>query len=234
MPSNLLLKLITPLPEVRLKHGNTALLIVDMQYLDAHKDYGMFLNARRKGVEQALQYYRDRLEVIVPNIARLQQAFRMRGMEVIQTKIASLTLDGRERSRGHRDKGIFAPKGSKDAEILEELNPLENEIVLPKTASGVFNSTAIDQILRNLGIENLVITGVVTNNCVENAVRDACDRGYAVILVEDGCAAVTEELHVAALRAMKDHFAKIKTTAQVLQMLKEIRPKPKIRKLVAA
>jgi biuret amidohydrolase len=132
-------------------------------------------------------------------------------------------VDGRERSRGHRDKGIFAPKGSKDAEILEDLQPTENEIVLPKTASGVFNSTAIDQILRNLRIENLVITGVVTNNCVENAVRDACDRGYAVVLVEDGCAAVSEELHSASLRAMRDHFEKIKTTAEVLKLLKTIR-----------
>lgn len=220
---NPLLKLITPLPEVRLKRKNSALLIVDMQYLDAHKDYGIFLNARKKSALGAMNYYRDRLELIVPNIARLQKAFRRKRMEVIQTKIASLTLDGRERSRGHRDKGIFAPKGSKDAQILRELRPMENEIVLPKTASGVFNSTAIDQILRNLGIENLVVTGVVTNNCVENAVRDACDRGYAVILVEDGCAAITEELHLAAIRAMRDHFAKIKTTAEVIRMLKTIR-----------
>ena len=220
--ANPLLKLIKPLPEVRLKRKNSALLVVDMQYLDAHKDYGIFLNARKKGVREAMNYYRDRLELIVPNIARLQKAFRRKRMEVIQTKIASLTLDGRERSKGHRDKGIFAPKGSKDAEILKELRPMENEIVLPKTASGVFNSTAIDQILRNLGIENLVVTGVVTNNCVENAVRDACDRGYAVILVEDGCAAVTEELHWAAIRAMRDHFAKIKTTAEVIKTLQAI------------
>jgi nicotinamidase-related amidase len=220
---NPLLKLIKPLPEVRLKRKNSALLVVDMQYLDAHKDYGIFLNARKKGAGEAMGYYRDRLELIVPNIARLQKAFRRKRMEVIQTKIASLTLDGRDRSKGHRDKGIFAPKGSKDAEILKELRPMENEIVLPKTASGVFNSTAIDQILRNLGVENLVVTGVVTNNCVENAVRDACDRGFAVILVEDGCAAVTEELHLAALRAMRDHFAKIKTTAEVIKMLQAIR-----------
>jgi len=220
---NPLLKLIKPLPEVRLKRKNSALLVVDMQYLDAHKDYGIFLNARKKGVREAMNYYRDRLELIVPNIARLQKAFRRKRMEVIQTKIASLTLDGRERSKGHRDKGIFAPKGSKDAEILKELRPMENEIVLPKTASGVFNSTAIDQILRNLGVENLVVTGVVTNNCVENAVRDACDRGFAVILVEDGCAAVSEELHLASLRAMRDHFAKIKTTAEVIKMLQAIR-----------
>lgn len=218
---NPLLKLITPLPELGLKRDNTALLIVDMQYLDAHKDYGIFLKAPNKG-EGILDYYRDRLDIIVPNIARLQSAFRQKEMEVIQTKIASLTLDGRERSKGHKDKGIFAPKGSKDAEILEELKPLENEIVLPKTASGVFNATAIDQILRNLGIENLVITGVVTNNCVENAVRDACDRGFGVIVVEDGCAAITEEIHLAAIRAMKDHFAKVKSTEEVIQLLMDL------------
>ena len=199
------------------------LLIVDMQYLGAHKDYGIFLGARQKGAEKALDYYRDRLEIIVPNIAKLQKAFRQKKMEILQTKIESLTLDGRERSRGHKAKGIFAPKGSKDGEILKELKLRENEIVLPKTASGVFNATAIDQILRNLGIENLIVTGVVTNNCVENAVRDACDRGYAVTLVEDGCGAVTEELHDAAVRAMKDHFAKVKSTAEVMGLLKNIR-----------
>lgn len=218
---NPLLKLITPLPELSLKKDNTALLIVDMQYLDAHKDYGIFLKAPNKGVG-TMDYYRDRLDIIVPNIAKLQEAFRQRGMEVIQCKIASLTLDGRERSKGHKDKGIFAPKGSKDAEILDELRPLENEIVLPKTASGVFNSTAIDQILRNLEIENLVITGVVTNNCVENAVRDACDRGFGVILVEDGCAAINEDIHLAAVRAMKDHFAKVKSTEEVIQLLLDL------------
>lgn len=220
---NPLLKAFKPLPEVRLKRSNSALLVVDMQYLDAHKDYGIFVNARKKGAERSLDYYRDRLEIIVPNIAKLQKAFRQKRMEVIQCKVESLTLDGRERSKGHKDKEIFAPKGSKEAQILEELRPLDNEIVLSKTASGVFNATAIDQILRNLRIENLVITGVVTNNCVENAVRDACDRGYAVIMVEDGCGAVTEELHLAALRAMKDHFAKVKSTAEVIRLVNAIR-----------
>lgn len=219
---NPLLSMIKPLPEVQLKLKCTALLIVDMQYLDAHKDYGMFIKAKEKGNEKALDYYKDRLDIIVPNIVRLQKVFREKGMEVIQTKIESLTLDGRERSKGHKDKDIFAAKGSKDGQILNELKPLENEIVLPKTASGVFNSTAIDQILRNLGIDSLLITGVVTNNCVENAVRDACDRGYAVILVEDGCAAVSEELHQASIRAMKDHFAKVKTTAEVIEIIKAL------------
>lgn len=219
---NPLLKLLKPLPEVQLKRRNTALLVVDMQYLSAHKDFGVFVAARNKGAEKALDYYRNRLELAVNNIAHLQKTFRDKGLEVIHTKIESLTLDGRERSRGHKDKEIFAPKGSKEGQIIEELKPLENEIVLPKTCSGVFNSTPIDQIMRNLGIENLVIAGVVTNNCVENAVRDAADRGFAVILVEDGCAAVTEEIHLASIRALKDHFAKIKSSAEVIKLVNGI------------
>ena len=216
---NPLLQLIQPLPEFEITRRSTALLVIDMQYFDAHKDFGVFAKALELGLESVFKYYFDRLEVIVPNIARLQVAFREAGVEVVYTKIESLTLDGRERSLGHKNKNIFTPRNSRDAAILEELEPLDNEIVLSKTASGVFNSTAIDHILRNLGIDTLVVTGVVTNNCVENAVRAACDLSYKVILVEDGCAAVKEDLHQAAVRAMNDHFAKVKSTKDVLAML---------------
>ena len=216
---NPFMKAYTPLPDVVLKRENSALLIVDVQYLCAHKDYGPFVAAKKKGEEAAMEYFKDRLDVVVPNIAAVQKAFREKGMEVIFAKIESYTLDGRERSRGHKAKGIFAAKGSKEAQILEEIKPLENEIVFPKTAAGVFNATPIDQILRNMGIENLFITGVVTNNCVENAVRDACDRGYSVVLIEDGCTAMTEDLHRASIRALTDHFAKIKSSGEVIDII---------------
>jgi len=219
---NPLLRILTPLPEVELKRENSALLIVDMQYHCAHKDYGAFVSAREKNAEMTLEYLKGRLDIIVPHIAKLQAAFRNKGMEVIFVKIESYTLDGRERSRGHKDKGIFVPRGSKEAEILEELKPLDNEIVLTKTAAGVFNASPIDQILRNLGFENLVVTGVATNNCVENAVRDACDRGYAVILVEDCCGTMTEELHLSSIRALRDHFAKIKSMEEVTELVDAI------------
>jgi nicotinamidase-related amidase len=219
---NPLLKLLKPLPEVRARKDNTALLTVDVQYLTSHYDFGIFAAAKEKGAEEALSYYRKHVETMIQNIVRLQKLFRQNKMEVIHTKIESLTLDGRERSKAHKDKEIFAPKGSKEGQILEEIKPLENEIVLPKTTSSVFNGTALDQILRNLGIGNLVVTGVVTNNCVENAVRDASDKGYAVILVEDGCAAVTEEIHNASIRAMRDHFAKVKSCAEVIELVNKM------------
>lgn len=89
--------------------------------------------------------------------------------------------------------------------MIDALAPLENEIVLPKTSSGVFNSTAIDYVLRNLDTRHLIICGVVTDQCVDMAVRDAADRGYLVTLVEDACATHSPERHQACLEAIKGY-----------------------------
>ena len=79
---------------------------------------------------------------------------------------------------------------SADAEILPELAPAGDELVFSKTAGSVFCATNIEYVLRNLGITTLVVTGVVTTGCVHTAVTDAADRGFHVILVEDGCGAL--------------------------------------------
>jgi nicotinamidase-related amidase len=73
--------------------------------------------------------------------------------------------------------------------------------MLPKTSSGVFNSTNIDYVLKNLGIRYLVIAGIMTDQCVDMAVRDAADRGYLVTCVSDACAAATHARHDTALGA---------------------------------
>lgn len=209
-----------PLPEFSVKKDETALLIVDMQHDLAHMDYGLLARAKELNIQYAFEYYYKRLEFIIRNIRRLLDFFRQHGMEVIQTKIEALTLDARDRALFHKLLGISVPKGSKGAEILEELKPLVNEIVLPKTCSGVFNGTTIDQILKNLGIKNLVVTGIVTDGCVESAVRDAADRGYLVILVEDGCATFTEESHKNSINTLKKYYAKVKSTDEVIEKIK--------------
>jgi nicotinamidase-related amidase len=116
------------------------------------------------------------IEINYNNIARLIERCRNEGYEIIYTKIKALTKDGRDKSKIHKDLLDYS-KGTKDTEIIEELKPLDDEIVLTKTCSGVFNGTNINQLLINLGIQNLIITGVVTNQCVDTAVRDAADRG---------------------------------------------------------
>jgi nicotinamidase-related amidase len=208
------------LPEPRLEPSRSALLVVDMQYGDAHRDWGLLKSRREAGEAPAIEYYASRLEtLVVPNIRRLQAACRAAGLEVLHTRIASQTTDGRDRSLEHRRLGIHFPPGSKEAEILDELAPAGDEMVLSKTCSGVFNGTNIDYVLRNLGIHELIVCGVVTGSCVEMAVRDAADRGFAAVLVEDATASWSDELQQAALRVMSERYAKVKTTDEIVSRI---------------
>ena len=145
-------------------------------------------------------------------------ACRGSGVEVIYTVIECLTLDGRDRSLDYKISGFFHPKGSWGAEVIDELKPLENEIVIPKTSSSLFNSTNFDYVLRNLGIEYIMTTGIVTDQCVETVIRDGCDRGYLMTLIDDACTTHTEERHEASLRALKG-YCRVRMSDQVIKEL---------------
>jgi|SRR6056297_1733594 len=203
---------------------HTAILCIDMQYLDAARGHGVFADVEASGVPpEAQEYYFDRLKyVVLPNVRRLQDAFRSRELEVIHTRIQSLTRDGRDRSAGHKRLGLHAPPSSKEAEFLEEVAPEGDEIVLNKTASGVFTSTNLEYLLRNLGITGLFVVGVYSNECVSTAIRDACDLGFYVTLISDGCATVTPDLQKATITTMKDRYARVLTTEEALAELVEV------------
>lgn len=143
-------------------------------------------------------------------------------MEVIHVRIASLTQDGRDRSIQHKDAGIHVVPGSKEADILEDLRPVGDEIVLSKTLGAVFPSTNIDYLLRNLGIRELVIAGVVTHGCVEDAVRGAASRDYRVVLVEDACASFTEALHNNAVHELGRVFANVRCADDVIREVESL------------
>jgi len=214
----------TPAVTRSLKAHKTALLCIDMQYLDAAPGHGVFADVQASGVPvEAQEYYFERLaNTVLPNVQRLQDAFRARELEIIHTRIQSLTHDGRDRSPGHKRLGLHAPPGSKEAQFLEQVAPLENEIVIDKTASGVFNSTNIAYILRNLEINGLFVVGVYSNECVSTAIRDACDLGFYVTLISDGCATVTPELQRATITTMKDRFARVLTTEEAVKEIQEL------------
>lgn len=196
----------------------TALLLVDMQRAWLEPQFDPHLNG------PDAEYFLSRARAhVVPNQQRLLSAFRQARQNVLHTIIESLTADGRDRSLDHKLSDMHLPKGSPQAQIITELAPLENEIVLPKTSSGVFNSTAIDYVLRNLETRHLIIAGIVTDQCVDMAVRDAADRGYLVTLVEDACATYSAERHDACLNAIKG-YCWITDTATVLGRLQEMQP----------
>jgi ureidoacrylate peracid hydrolase len=82
---------------------------------------------------------------------------------------------------------------------------MEDEIVFPKTSSSVFISTNIHYILGNLGIDFLIISGMLTDQCISSAVRDACDLGYLVTLITDACATFSQERHETSLSHIKGY-----------------------------
>jgi len=175
--------------DIGYERGATALLLVDMQRIwvepgGAHDDY-----------------HRHLAGTVVPNQQRLLESARRAGVEVLHTLIRSLTRDGRDRSLDHKLSAIHVAPDDPAGDIIDPLAPRGDEIMLPKTSSGVFNSTNIDFVLRNLGVKFLVVAGIVTDQCVDMAVRDAADRGYYVTCVHDACATYTAARHEAALRA---------------------------------
>jgi ureidoacrylate peracid hydrolase len=147
---------------------------------------------------------------------RLQAGCRGAGIEVTYTLIENLTADGRDRSLDYKITGLNVPKGSSGPKVLDAIRPEGDEIIIPKTASSVFNSTNIDYVLRNLGMRYLILAGVVTDQCVESAVRDACDLGYLVTMVPDACATYSQERHDNTLSAIKG-YCRQRTTAELLE-----------------
>src|ERR1700737_4333090 len=161
-----------------------AILFIDVQNYAAHRQGGEFKDLSDAVVERRYAYFFGELRTkTLPNLQRLQAAGRDAKVEIIYTVIESLTLDGRDRSLDFKIGGVHVPKGSWDGQVVAEIAPRGDEIVLPKTATSVFVATHLDYLLRNLGVRQLIIGGLLTDQCVESAVRDACDLAYRVTLV---------------------------------------------------
>lgn len=184
----------------------TALLLVDLQNHEISEE------EQRKYPE-----YVDRVKrQVVPNVQQLLQAARSSGVEVMYTIIESLTKDGRDRSLCHRR--LVIPKGSWGAQVIPEIAPGDDEIILPKTASGVFSSTILERVLRNMGVEEVIVAGVVTDQCIDMALRDGVDRSFHMICVTDACTTYTEERHNHALHMQYKAVRQV-TTEQILSEL---------------
>jgi ureidoacrylate peracid hydrolase len=205
--------------EIPLDPKTSALLFIDVQNFSAYRSGGEFKHIPDAEIADKYGYYFERLaSVAIPNMQRLQAAFRAAGIEVLYTTIESLTKDGRDRSLDYKITGFHVPKGSWDGKVIDEIAPADDEIVLPKTSSSVFISTHIDYLLRNLGVRQLVLSGLVTDQCVESAIRDACDLGYLVTLVPDACATYSPERHDNTLRAIKGYCRQVSTSALIAEI----------------
>ncbi len=202
--------------EIEIEIAQTTLLFVDVQNYNCTWNGGEYAHLSHAEKEERYGYFfRTLKEGALPNMVRLQQACRRAGIEVAYTVIESLTGDGRDRSLDYKITGFNVPKGSPDARMVDELAPLGDEIVFPKTSSSVFISTNIDYVLRNLGTRYLVIAGCLTDQCVDSAVRDACDLGYLVTVPTDACTTLSAERHDWSLRNNRG-YCRQRTTNDLL------------------
>lgn len=197
----------------------SALLFVDVQNFAAHRQGGEFKDLSEPVFEERYGWFFKELEGrVIPNMVRLQAACRGADVEVMYTTIESLTKDGRDRSLDYKITGFNVPRGSWDGRVIDPLRPGEDEIHFPKSSSSVFISTHIDYVLRNLGVRQLVVSGLITDQCVESAIRDACDLGYLVTQVTDACLTYSAERHEHSLRTIRGYCRQV-TTDELIREL---------------
>ena len=205
--------------EVPIVPDRAALLFIDVQNFSCHEDGGEWAGMGPVDVAaKKVPFLRAMREEVLPRMRALQAGCRAAGVEVMYTTIESLTRDGRDRSLDYKITGFHVPKGSWDGRVVDEIAPGEDEILLPKTSSSVFVSTHIDYLLRNLGVQQLILSGVLTDQCVESAIRDACDLGYLVTQVTDACATFTPERQAASLAAIRGYCRQVTTEALLLEI----------------
>jgi ureidoacrylate peracid hydrolase len=208
--------------EVEIDPQHAALLFIDVQNYTARRDGETYEGLRDREIEARYGYFLATMrDTAVPNMQRLQTACRAGGIEVLYAVIESLTLDGRDRSLDYKISDIHVPKGSWDARVIDEIAPAADEIVIPKTSSSVFISTNIDYVLRNLGVRSLIIAGILTDQCIDSAARDACDLGYLVTVATDACATHSRERHESSLRNNRG-YCRQRTAAELVREIERL------------
>jgi len=208
--------------EIAVVPNRSALLFIDVQNYNVRSDGGEYKDEglTPEQAEKKYAYFFKRLkEIVIPNMQRLQKSCRRKGIEVLYTTIESMTADGRDRSLDYKISGFNVPKDSWDARVIEAIQPLEDEMQFPKTSSSVFISTNLHYILGNLRVEFLIVSGLLTDQCISSAVRDACDLGYLVTLVTDACATYSRERHDSSLEHIKG-YCRQRITEEFLAELK--------------
>ncbi len=216
---------LTEYPELNLDPAKTALCIVDMQKEFADDNVGEALQFKADGTWERWAYFRNRLrETAIPNCRRLLDYFRDNDLRVTFGRIACMSPDGEDREPVQKSEGwngIFLYHTSKEAEMVDELLPLDTEVVFNKTTDSVTTGTNMLRVLRNFGIDTVIVGGIVTDQCVAGTVRGLADDGFRVICVEDACAAGAEELHEAELKIMNMIYCYVMSTDQTISLLDE-------------
>jgi len=189
--------------EMQLNEAASALLVIDMQIF--------FLDA-------ASPSFTCGGLAIIPKVKRLIEAFRRANRPVIFTRHVHHPNDLDSGIMGWWWKGKCL-EGSPESEIHPELAPAAGEKTVFKHRYSAFYNTDLETVLRCLKVEDLVITGVMTNMCCESTARDAYFRDYRVFFPADGTGSINEEMQIASLMNLALGFAFVTTSDHILGQL---------------
>jgi nicotinamidase-related amidase len=188
---------------MRLNKEKAALLVIDMQYFFLDPSSPSFTCG---GL------------AILPQLQRVIHAFRQAGRPVIFTRHVH--------HPDRLDAGIMGwwwegmcKEGSPESEVHQDISPIHNEKVIFKHRYSAFYNTDLETILRCLKIEDLVITGIMTNMCCESTARDAYFRDYRVFFLADGTGSITEEMHLSSLLNLAFGFSWVTDVDTVVAQL---------------
>ena len=188
-----------------------------MNYLEAIKGY----NTRRADPSPSktallvidMQYFFDAVaRRVLGNVKSLIDASRAAGIPVIFTRHGHRNLDvdgGMLAEWWNHDLAVY---GSPEWEIFHVLAPGEEDPIIDKTRYSAFHGTGLEKILRDRGIEEVIITGVLTNCCCETTARDAFMRDFRVFIAGDATATVNDELHLSSLKGLSFACAYVMST----------------------
>ena len=186
--------------------ATTALLVIDVQntYLVRPERHALSPGDQRR--YDAWTPFHERMNTqVLPRSARLLKLCRAKGIECLFARIACHTKDGRDRSLSQKMPGwnnLLLPKDDQPSQIVPGLAPQGDEIVVTKTTDSALTGTNLRLILTNLGIKTVICCGIFTDQCVSSTVRSLADESFSVLIVEDCCAAGSEDLHQKELEIM--------------------------------
>ena len=198
------------------------LLVIDMQNATGNRNLGLGKLLQDSGKADTATYRFDRIEnVLVPNITKLLNTFRSKCNGVIYVTYGTETSDARDvvptiRTIVQKTNNVV---GNREHEIVDQLRPLTDELVLNKTTQGAFRSTRLDSALRAMGVDTLVCVGVSTNNCVAMTAMEASDLQYKVVIVSDATGTDSHEMQESSLTMLGRLWAKIMSTDEVIKIV---------------
>lgn len=207
------------LPPITVTAAQAALLVIDLQYATASWDRGLGALCVHRDEKDLVEWRLNRVDdLVIPNVRRLAEFCRRASVRVIYITSGSQTGDFADVAWNMRNMAMAVGNaaGSPAHEIRQEVRPEPGDIVLNKTTQSAFSSSGIDAVLRALGVTYVICVGVSTNMCVEGTARDAAERSYRPVVVEDACSAARSEYHDNALITLRRLGVHVVTTRDLL------------------